>query len=51
MPHAAELALWLQKHFGWIPFFDVKDTDPNAAVWDADPLRLQRVLRRHRGRR
>ena len=34
MPHAAELALWLQKHFGWIPIFDVKDTDPNAAVWD-----------------
>ena len=35
MPHAAELALFLQKHFGWIPIFDVKDTDPNAAVWDA----------------
>ena len=34
MPHAAELALWLQKHFGWIPIFDVKDTDPSAAVWD-----------------
>jgi phosphate transport system permease protein len=34
MPHAAALALWLQKHFGWIPIFDVKDTDPNAAVWD-----------------
>lgn len=33
MPHAAELALWLQKHFGWIPIFDV-DADPNAAVWD-----------------
>ena len=35
MPHAAELALWLQQHFGWIPFFDVRDTDPDAAVWDA----------------
>src|SRR3954469_4904182 len=35
MPHAAELALWLQKHFGWIPIFDVKNTDPNAAIWDA----------------
>ena len=34
MPHAAELALWLQKHLGWIPFFEVKDADPNAAVWD-----------------
>jgi phosphate transport system permease protein len=34
MPHAAELALWLQKHFGWLPIFDV-DADPNAAVWDA----------------
>jgi phosphate transport system permease protein len=34
MPHAAELALWLQKHFGWIPIFDV-DADPNAPVWDA----------------
>src|SRR3954453_20888773 len=33
MPHAAELALWLQKHFGWVPFFQVEDTDPNAAVW------------------
>ena len=35
MPHAAELALFLQKHFGWIPIFDVENTDPNAAVWDA----------------
>jgi phosphate transport system permease protein len=35
MPHAAALALWLQKHLGWIPIFQVKDTDPNAAVWDA----------------
>ncbi len=34
MPHAAELALWLQRNFGWIPIFDV-DADPNAAVWDA----------------
>ena len=35
MPHAAALALWLQKHFGWFPLFDVKHTDPDAAVWDA----------------
>jgi phosphate transport system permease protein len=35
MPHAAAFALWLQKHFGWIPVFDVKNTDPDAAVWDA----------------
>ena len=35
MPHAAELALWLQRNLGWIPFFQVRDTDPDAAVWDA----------------
>jgi len=34
MPHAAELALWLHKHLGWIPIFDVRGTDPDAAVWD-----------------
>ena len=34
MPHAAELALWLQQHLGWIPIFQV-DADPDAAVWDA----------------
>ncbi|GCD91357.1 phosphate ABC transporter permease subunit PstC [Nocardioides sp. LS1] len=34
MPHAAEFALWLQKHFGWIPIFQVH-ADPDAAVWDA----------------
>ncbi|QCC78579.1 phosphate ABC transporter permease subunit PstC [Nocardioides daphniae] len=33
MPHAAELALWLHRTFGWIPFFAV-DSDPDAAVWD-----------------
>lgn len=32
-PHASELALLLQRHFGWIPFFAV-DADPNAAIWD-----------------
>jgi len=32
-PHASEVALFLQRHFGWIPFFQV-DADPNAAVWD-----------------
>jgi len=44
MPHAAELAVWLQKHFGWIPNFSVNSVDelgnpiladPNAAVWDS----------------
>ncbi len=34
MPHAAALALWLQRNLGWIPFFQIKDTDPDAAVWD-----------------
>lgn len=32
-PHASEVALFLQRHFGWIPIFDVH-ADPNAAVWD-----------------
>ncbi|WP_408898491.1 phosphate ABC transporter permease subunit PstC [Nocardioides sp. R1-1] len=35
MPHAAELATFLQRHLGWIPVFDVRDTDPDAAIWDA----------------
>jgi len=35
MPHAAELALWLQRNLGWIPIFDVPSADPDAAVWDA----------------
>lgn len=35
MPHSAELARWLQAHFGWIPLFDVEGADPDAAVWDA----------------
>lgn len=34
MPHAASLAVFLQRHLGWIPIFDV-DADPNAPVWDA----------------
>lgn len=34
MPYAAGLALWLQRYLGWIPIFDVANTDPNAAVWD-----------------
>jgi phosphate transport system permease protein len=34
MPHAAELALWLHKNLGWIPVFDVRGSDPDAAVWD-----------------
>ncbi|MCZ4499170.1 MAG: phosphate transporter rane protein 1, PhoT family [Marmoricola sp.] len=32
-PHASEVALFLQRHFGWIPIFKV-GADPNAAVWD-----------------
>jgi phosphate transport system permease protein len=35
MPHAAELARWMQAHLGWIPIFDVQGSDPSAAVWDA----------------
>lgn len=35
MPHAAAFATFLQRHLGWIPVFDVKDTDPDAAIWDA----------------
>lgn len=34
MPYAAGLALWLQKHLGWIPLFQVENSDPDAAVWD-----------------
>lgn len=34
MPYAAELAVWLQRHVGWIPVFDVAGSDPNAAVTD-----------------
>jgi len=32
-PHASEVALFLQKNFGWLPFFQV-GADPDAAVWD-----------------
>lgn len=35
MPYAAEFAYWLHKHFGWVPFFEVKDSDPDAPVWQA----------------
>ncbi|WP_435741922.1 phosphate ABC transporter permease subunit PstC [Nocardioides sp. SYSU DS0663] len=34
MPHAAALALWLERNLGWIPLFDVRGADPDAAVWD-----------------
>ncbi|MBU2697928.1 MULTISPECIES: phosphate ABC transporter permease subunit PstC [Pimelobacter] len=34
MPHAAELAWWLQRHFGWVPFFKIRGTDPDSPVWD-----------------
>ncbi len=35
MPHAGDLAVWLQRHLGWLPFFDVRGADPDAAVVDA----------------
>lgn len=35
MPHAAELAYWLQRHFGWVPFLQVRNTDPDSPVWDS----------------
>jgi len=34
MPYAAELAWWLQRNFGWVPFFKIRGTDPDSAVWD-----------------
>lgn len=34
MPRAAELSVWLDRNFGWIPVFDVRDADPGAAVLD-----------------
>ena len=34
MPHAGDLARFLQAHLGWIPIFDVPGTDPNAAFVD-----------------
>lgn len=34
MPHAAEFAMWLDRNFGWVPFFDVHNADPNAALVD-----------------
>ena len=35
MPHAGDLAVWLQKNLGWLPVFDVRGADPDAAVVDA----------------
>ena len=35
MPHAGDLAVWLQQNLGWLPFFDVRGADPDAAVVDA----------------
>lgn len=34
MPHVAELAYWLQRTFSWVPFFEVRGTDPDSPVWD-----------------
>lgn len=36
MPHAGDLAVWLQANLGWLPFFDVRGSDPTAAVVDAN---------------
>lgn len=35
MPRAAELAVWLDRNAGWIPLFDVKNADPDAALIEA----------------
>jgi phosphate transport system permease protein len=32
-PHASEVALYLHRHLGWIPVFEV-NADPDAAMWD-----------------
>jgi phosphate transport system permease protein len=32
MPHAGDLAVWLQRNLGWLPFFDVRGADPDAAT-------------------
>jgi phosphate transport system permease protein len=34
MPHAAAFARWTESNFGWIPIFDVRGADPDAAYWD-----------------
>ncbi len=34
MPHVAELAYWLQRNFSWVPFFEIRGTDPDSPVWD-----------------
>lgn len=34
MPHAAAFARWTESNLGWIPFFDVRGSDPDAAYWD-----------------
>ena len=30
MPHAADFAVWMDRHFGWIPIFDVTDGNADA---------------------
>lgn len=34
MPHVAGLAYWLQRNFSWVPFFDIRGTDPDSPIWD-----------------
>jgi len=35
-PHAAHVAHWISKYFGWIPFFRVH-TDVNYPIWNQSP--------------
>ncbi len=52
MPHAGDLAVWLQRNLGWLPFFDVRGADPDAAVVDASRYVCARSSPRpRRGRR
>ncbi|WP_244931706.1 phosphate ABC transporter permease subunit PstC [Nocardioides sp. W7] len=34
MPYAARMARWLESNLGWIPIFQVRGADPDAAYWD-----------------
>lgn len=38
-PHVGEVAMWLHQNLGFLPFFQVKDTDPDAAM--PEPLKYQ----------
>ena len=49
MPHAADLSIWFDRNFGWLPIFDVPGGEADAPHPGPDPVRLQRLRRRHRG--